>query len=101
MTRGIVVLAFGLMAAGSGSAGANPIERACRASDRGATLELCTCIGQVADMTLSDRDQRRAARFFSDPAAAQEVRQSDARSDEAFWQRYRTFGTTAEAFCAG
>ena len=42
-----------------------------------------------------------AAEFFDDPHRAQEIRQSDRRSHEAFWQRYKNFGQTAEIFCQG
>lgn len=91
------ILVFGLLATG---AAASPIERACLGSDRGAGQRaLCGCIQQAADMTLSTSDQRRAAGFFRNPQAAQDVRQSDRRSDEIFWDRYRRFGETAEAFC--
>ncbi|MHC0053715.1 hypothetical protein [Actibacterium sp. D379-3] len=80
------------------SAGA--IERACLSSDRkAASRSLCGCIQQAADLTLDRRDQRMAAKFFKDPHKAQEIRQSDNRSDEAFWLRYRQFGTTAETYC--
>lgn len=82
-------------------AAAGPIERACLSSERGASRQLCGCIQQAADLTLSGRDQSRAAAFFRDPHQAQETRQSGRRSDEAFWQRYRSFGQTAEAFCGG
>lgn len=79
---------------------ANVIERACNQSDRrAANRQLCDCIGTVADMTLNRSDQRQAARFFSDPQRAQDMRTSDRASDEAFWTRYRSFGDTAEAMC--
>ena len=79
---------------------AGTIERACLGSDRpGASRALCGCIQDAADLTLSNSDQRRAAGFFRDPHSAQEVRTSDRGSDEAFWLRYREFGSTAESFC--
>ena len=79
-----------------------PIERACLKSDRqAANRATCTCIQQVADMTLRGGDQRRAAKFFNDPERAQEVRFSNRDSDTAFWSRYKSFGETAQAFCAG
>ena len=79
---------------------ANPIERACNASDRSAaTPSLCSCVGGVARATLSRSEQRRAARFFSDPDEAQEVRMSDNSRDEAFWDRYRDFGDAAAQQC--
>ncbi|MFC2966510.1 hypothetical protein [Acidimangrovimonas pyrenivorans] len=78
---------------------AGPIEAACKNSDRPATAALCGCIQQAADITLRHSDQRRAARFFSDPHKAQEVRQSSSDRDNAFWDRYQNFGETAVAMC--
>jgi len=89
-----------LLAAMSTPVVAGPIESACLKSDRpGVSRGLCGCIQQAADLTLTNGDQRRAVRFFKDPHQAQIVRQSDRRSDEAFWQRYKRFGTTAAAYC--
>jgi hypothetical protein len=85
----------------SGMAQAGPIERACMASDRGGDRSLCGCIQQAADLTLSGGDQRRAAKFFKDPEAAHATWVSQSSSDDAFWDRYKSFGTTAEAYCAG
>ena len=97
------LLAMAIVAAGAvaGMAEAGSIERACLSSDRPKSRALCGCIQQAADVTLNGRDQRMAARFFADPHRAQEVRQSDRRRDEAFWQRYEQFGATAEAYCRG
>ncbi|WP_050522957.1 hypothetical protein [Pseudorhodobacter wandonensis] len=81
---------------------AGPIENACNRSDRkGATRSLCGCIQQVADMTLKGGDQRKAARFFTDPEQAQKVRMSKSDSDNAFWARYKNFGETAAVYCGG
>lgn len=80
---------------------AGPIERACMASDRGGNRSLCGCIQQAADMTLSGGDQRRAAKFFKDPEAAHATWVSQSKSDDAFWDRYKSFGQTAEAYCGG
>jgi hypothetical protein len=82
-------------------AAAGPIERACLASDRGGSRSLCGCIQQAADMTLTGGDQRRAAKFFKDPEAAHSTWVSQSASDDAFWERYKSFGQTAEAYCAG
>ena len=82
------------------AASAGPIDRACIKAGRTQSRALCGCIQQVADKTLSSADQRRAAAFFKDPHKAQEVRQSDRRSDESFWQRYKNFAATAEGLCA-
>lgn len=81
---------------------AGPIERACLSSDRAAANRaLCGCIQQVADMTLQGSDQRRAAAFFKDPEKAHATWMSQSASDDAFWDRYKNFGSTAEAYCAG
>jgi len=80
---------------------AGPIERACMASDRGGNRSLCGCIQQAADMTLSGGDQRRAAKFFKNPDAAHSTWTSQSKSDDDFWDRYQSFGQTAEAYCAG
>jgi hypothetical protein len=85
----------------AGAAGAGPIERACLSSDRnGANRSTCGCIQQVANRWLSRSDQRLAAKFFADPHRAQEVRQSDNPRHEEFWQRYRSFGSSARAACS-
>lgn len=81
-------------------AAAGPIESACNRSDRdAASRALCSCIQQVADMTLESRDQRRAAVFFRDPDQANETWLSKRPQDDAFWERYKNFGATAEAYC--
>lgn len=79
---------------------AGPVDTACVRSERGASSpSLCRCVQQVADMTLSRSDQRRAANFFKDPHQAQEVRMSKSSADNAFWKRYTNFAATAEAYC--
>ncbi|MFV0490910.1 MAG: hypothetical protein ACK5M4_03750 [Pseudorhodobacter sp.] len=81
---------------------AGPVEKACLKSDRQASSRaLCGCIQQVADMTLTSADQRRAANFFNDPDQAQKVRMSKSDRDNDFWTRYRSFGEMAESYCAG
>ena len=81
---------------------AGPIERACNKSDRdAASSAMCSCIQQVADISLNNADQRRAAGFFTDPDKAQDVRLSDSTRDDAFWERYTAFGAQAEAYCGG
>ncbi|MFO7921149.1 hypothetical protein DZD18_01990 [Rhodobacteraceae bacterium W635] len=79
---------------------ANPVERACIGSGHTvANAALCACIGSAARDTLSYREQRQAARLLRDPDEAQALRMSSSRRDEAFWDRYRAFGATAEAMC--
>ena len=80
---------------------AGPIDSACVRSERGArNPALCGCVQQVADMTLSRSDQRRAAGFFRDAQQAQDVRMSKRDADNQFWDRYKTFAAAAEAYCA-
>lgn len=79
---------------------AGPIERACNGSDRkAASRQVCACIQQVADMTLRNGDQRRAASFFRNPDKAQQVKMSKRDADDSFWDRYQAFGEQAEAYC--
>lgn len=76
------------------------IERACRAAGRSrATPQLCGCIQSVANATLSRTERKRAVELFKKPHKAQEIRQSNRRSDEVFWKNYRAFGTRAKQTC--
>ena len=95
----LAVLALPFMAS---VASAGPIERACLSSGRdAANRSVCSCIQQVADMTLRGADQRKAAVFFRNPDKAQDTFMSKRDADDAFWERYKNFGDTAEAYCAG
>ncbi len=79
---------------------AAPIERACLASERGKGLRsICGCLQGAANVTLSAKDQKRAADFFEDPEKAQKVRTSGRRGDEVFWERYMAFTETARIYC--
>lgn len=99
MFRFTAIALSGILVAGAATAG--PIRNACAQSDRGArNASLCSCIQQVADVTLDGRDQQLAARFFSDPHMSQEVRMSDRPRDERFWRKYRAFGSAAESYCS-
>lgn len=102
MKKPALAAAFAVLVLPTLAAAGGPIERACLQSDRQAANPMtCNCIQQVADMTLASGDQRRAAKFFSDPEQAQDVRLSSRSSDEEFWMRYKSFGEAAQAFCAG
>lgn len=80
---------------------AGPISSACLKSDRAAaSRSLCSCLQKAADVTLSRREQRKAAKMFNKPDLAQEVRMSDSRRDEEFWSKYTTFGKFATANCS-
>ena len=91
-----------ILVAGLAPAFAGPIEQACLRSDRQAVnLAACACIEGVAEFTLEPRDQRKVAGFFKDPERAEQARAADGKADEAFWQRYESFGTQAEVYCGG
>ena len=92
-----IVIAFLVMGS---AAVAGQLDSACMRAGRTADRALCGCIQQVADMSLTSADQRRAAAFFQDPDKAQEVRMSDRASDEDFWNRYKSFAQNAESLCA-
>lgn len=84
--------------AGGGASG--PVGQACVAGGReAASVRLCSCVQRVADQSLTRGEQARAARFFGEPQAAQDVRQSPRATDELFWARYRAFADRAEATC--
>ena len=76
------------------------IERACNVAGRdAATPSLCSCIQDVADLTLRNGEQRKAASLFREPHRAQQIRQSSRSSDRTFWDRYKAFGEAAETYC--
>ncbi|MBR9763806.1 MAG: hypothetical protein GYB53_09840 [Rhodobacteraceae bacterium] len=84
-----------------GGAQADTIRRACLTSPNGgASIQLCGCIQGVADLVLSSRDQRTAAKFFRSPDKAQEMKMSSSRSDARFWEKYSYFGAVAQEQCA-
>lgn len=98
---GSALLAAIILPFGSLSLEAGPISSACKKSDRkAATRSLCNCLQSVANGELSHSDQRLAASFFKDPHKAQEIRQSDRRSHEKFWLRYKDYGQTAATMCS-
>ncbi|WP_299293605.1 hypothetical protein [uncultured Tateyamaria sp.] len=77
-----------------------PIFSACRSAGRKqASRERCGCVQAVANQSLSADDQRRGARFFSDPHQAQVVRQSDRSTDERFWRKWRDYSDRAARLC--
>lgn len=100
MLRTVAVLAV-LTGALANPLFAEQIERACLKSERaGGQRALCGCIQDAANLTLTTRDQKLAASFFRNPDRAQEIRQSNRPAHEAFWERYKNFGKTAEHFCS-
>jgi len=82
------------------SVNAGPISRACMSSPRKQkSASLCHCIQKVANQTLDGADQRRGAKYLRKPEKLQEVRQSDLRSNEVFWKRWKAFGQAASQAC--
>lgn len=79
---------------------AGSIQRACLSADRSAASKgLCGCIEDVAGAMLSRSEQSRVIKIFRDPHASQVLRQSDRRSDEKFWQKYKQFGQAVSTYC--
>ncbi len=97
----LMVGAVAMVAACGGDAPVTgDISEACIAADRrAASPALCSCVQQVANQTLSSRDQTRAVIFFENPQLAQDTRQSDNPSSEAFWDRYKAFTELATQIC--
>ena len=84
----------------SPAAHAGPIEKACLKADRSkATRALCSCIQDVADTSLNNKDQAEAASFFEDPQKAQDTRMSDNPQKEKFWERYKNWTERASKVC--
>ncbi len=80
----------------SGSA----IGNACLSGGRSAANgELCGCLQKVADAVLSPGEQQRGAQLFQDPHLSQEIRVSRHQNDVAFWQKWQSFGATAQEYC--
>ena len=98
LRRAGLALAFVVI---GGGAIAGPIEAACNKSDRKASSRpICNCIQQVANMTLAGTDQRRAADLIKNPDKAHKAWLSQSNRDDAFWERYKLFGASAEKYCA-
>jgi hypothetical protein len=97
--RGLAVI-LGTVLAASLPGHAGPIDAACLSSGRDeANRTVCACVQQVADQTLDNADQRRAARFFRDPELAHKTMMSQSARDTAFWARWESFGAQAELYC--
>jgi hypothetical protein len=97
----IGALCLTVMALATPVTSAGVIERACKKMDRkAATPSTCRCVQRVANKELSRSDRRKAAKFFKDPHLAQVARQSDNRSTEEFWLRYKSFGKKAGQVCS-
>ncbi|MDU8942880.1 hypothetical protein [Ovoidimarina sediminis] len=79
---------------------ADTIRNACLTAPKAGDVNICTCIQAAADRTLSKQDQKLAASFFRDPDRSEEIRRSDTRRHDTFWERYQAFGRMAEAFCS-
>ena len=93
----VAAMSAGLSA---GMAEAGAIKRACLKADRAAaSRELCTCIERVARPMFTASQKRRIVRFFAEPHLSQELRQSDRRSDERFWEQYQAWGAAVRSRC--
>ena len=100
MKRAVLAVTLATAMLSGQSAYGGTIERACLKADRpNATRSLCSCIQKVANATLSGGERSKVAKFFSDPHKSQSTRQSDRRSDEQFWKRYKQFGELVSQHC--
>ena len=97
----ILFLGLALVTLNSCGAGVRgEMGKACMTSGRSAANSaLCSCVQRTANATLTNGDQKLASTFFEDPQKAQDIRQSDSSSHEAFWKRYRQFTGQAERSC--
>lgn len=78
-----------------------PIYDACRGAGReSASRQRCGCVQWVADKELTASQQRRGAGYFDNQAELQEVRQSDAARNEAFWTAWKAYGEQAKQICS-
>lgn len=85
---------------GSTRGATGDISRACLAADRDrATPTLCACVQRVANAELSSRDRARVATFFANPEIANDTKISDTRANDAFWDRYRDYISSARRQC--
>ncbi len=80
---------------------AGPVATACNIHNRGtANRQKCGCIQAAADLTLSQAQQQRSTRFFTEPELLQAVKLSDTPQNERFWYEWERFAETAERMCA-
>nr|WP_246414426.1 arginine transporter [Yoonia ponticola] len=100
MRRAFVTLSLLALTAACGAGVNGRVAKACVDADRSAaSTRLCSCVQRVADQSLNASDQALAVKFFEDPQLAQDTRQSDNTSNEAFWLRYRAFANSASRQC--
>lgn len=101
MVKFAVLTSIAVLCVSTGTALSEPIGRACMKSERAkSNTRLCKCIQSAADATLTRRDQERAAKLFLNPEQSQNLKMSNRRGDEKFWERYQEFGELAKAFCS-
>jgi len=100
MTCILTLAACGGRNSGSTASATGPISRACLAADRSAASpRLCGCVQSVANRELSSADRSRLESFFANPERANDIKISDTRANDAFWDRYRSFISAARSQC--
>lgn len=78
------------------------MEAACRTSGGPGVPEgFCRCMQQVADRSLSLREQKLAAQFLRNPVRANRIKARNPKRHEAFWERYDTFQVALRRHCVG
>lgn len=78
---------------------AGPLGSSCLSSGRSVSQPLCASIQNVADMTMSGRDQKLAARLIADPKKVEAIRGSASSRNRDFWAQYQSFADAAGSLC--
>ena len=80
---------------------ADTLRKACLTHPhKNAGRHLCACLQSTANVTLSERDQRRVAGFIKNPDLSQQVQRAKKYRDAEFWKRFKKFGRLAERRCS-
>jgi hypothetical protein len=94
-------IAFGCVGAGPSHAW-QVIEAACKITGGpGASLQFCTCMQQVADLSLSLTEQKLAAFFLRNPGEAGEIKRRNPAHHQTFWTRFESFSLSTRRHCVG
>lgn len=80
----------------------NVVEAACKVTGGpGASVEFCSCMQQVADLSLSLSEQKLAAYFLRNPARASRIGKANPAARKGFWQRFESFNLSTRRHCVG
>ncbi len=74
-------------------------ESACMTAQHSPGPEVCSCAQDMADRTLTPKDQQMAARIIADPDMYLEFKNGRNRARKDFIDRYMTWGELAHQQC--